>query len=156
MKRAIFLIVAVSCLAAIPAAGQTLATVGAGGIFPAGTTFNGVPLNGLQSGYGFEIDPAGSAIGQFCSVLLGVNALGGQQNIVVVGKASGGTRTAANMVTVSGTCTIDMGDGSAPLLGVPFTVAVTTDSSGQGTIGLTLGLNTLPAAAVNQGSMTIQ
>jgi hypothetical protein len=28
---------------------QTSVTVGAGGIYPAGTTFNGVPINGLQS-----------------------------------------------------------------------------------------------------------
>jgi hypothetical protein len=49
-----------------------------------------------------------------------------------------------------------MGDGTAPLLGVPFTATITTNASDQGTIGLVLGLNTLPAATVNQGSMTIK
>ena len=156
MKRTILISIVFGALVVAPALGQTITTVGAGGVFPAGTTFNGVPLNGLQSGYGIQIESTGSATGQFCTILLGVTALGAPRNIAVVGKASSGSRTAANVATFSGTCTIDMGDGSAPLLGVPFTAAITTNSSDQGTIGLTLGLNTLPTATVNQGSMSIR
>ena len=36
------------------------------------------------------------------------------------------------------------------------TATITTNANSQGTIGLLLGLTTLPAATVNQGSMTIQ
>ena len=156
MKRTVLITIVFGALVAAPAIGQTITTVGAGGIFPAGTAFNGVPLNGLQSGYGIEIDPAGSAIGQFCTTLLGVTALGVPQNIVVVGRATSGSRLGGNIATFSGTCTINMGDGSAPLPGVPFTATITTNSSDQGTIGLTLGLSTLPTATVNQGSMSIR
>jgi hypothetical protein len=140
-----------------PAAAQeTSVTAGAGGIFPPGTTFNGVPINGLQSGYGVSIASGGSALGQFCTVLLGVNALGLQQNIVIVGQASGGSRTAANIATFSGTCSVNMGDGTPPTLGVPFTATITTDANDQGGIGLVIGVTTLPSAVVNVGSMTIK
>ena len=96
-----------------PASAQTTSvTAGPGGIYPPGTTFGGVPINGLQSGYGVEITGT-SALGQFCTVLLGVNALELQQNVVIEGKASSGSRTAANIATFSGTCTVNMGARSA-------------------------------------------
>jgi len=139
-----------------PAAAQeTSVTAGAGGIFPPGTTFSGVPINGLQSGYGVEITST-SAIGQFCTVLLGVNAIGLQQNIVIQGTASSGSRTAANIATFSGTCSVNMGDGTPPTPGVPFTATITTDANDQGSIGLVIGLTTLPNAVVSAGSMTIK
>jgi hypothetical protein len=49
-----------------------------------------------------------------------------------------------------------MGDGTPPLPAVPFTATITTDANDQGTIGLVLGLTTLPNATINQGSMTIE
>jgi len=156
MKRILLITVVLSALIALPAAGQVNITVGAGGIYPAGTTFSGVAINGLQSGYGVEVSSTGSALGQFCTVLLGTTALGGQQNIVIEGKASSGSRTAANIATFSGSCSINMGDGTAPLLGVPFTATITTNANDQGSIGLVLGLTTLPNASVSQGSMTIK
>ncbi len=139
-----------------PALAQTIVSVGAGGIFPAGTTFSGVPINGLQSGYGIEIVPGGPAIGQFCTVLVGISLTGAEQTIVIQGKATGGSQTAANVATFSGTCTINMGDGSLPVSGVPFTATITTDANDQGTIGLLLGQTTLPNATVDLGSMTIR
>lgn len=156
MKRRLLITLVFGALIGAPAMAQTIVTVGAGGIFPAGTTFSGVPINGLQSGYGVEVTSTGSGLGQFSTVLLGVTTLGAPQNIVVTGKATSGSRTAANIATFSGTCTIDLGNGSAPLLGVPFVATITTNSSDLGTIGLTLGLSTLPAATVNQGSMSIR
>ena len=156
MKRLLLIVIVLGAFAALPAMAQVNITAGAGGIYPAGTTFNGVPINGLQSGYGVEISSTGSALGQFCTVLLGLNNLGLPQNIVIEGKASGGSRTASNIVTFSGSCSINMGDGTAPLLGVPFTATITTNANDQGTICLVLGLNTLPAATVNQESMSIR
>jgi len=132
---------------------QSAVTVAAGGVYPAGTTFSGVSINGLQSGYGVVIS-GGSAAGQFCTVLLGVSALG-PQNITIEGTASSGSRS-GSVATFSGTCSVNMGDGSPPLTGVPFTATIATDANGQGTIGLVLGITTLPAATVSQGSMTIQ
>lgn len=135
---------------------ETSVTVGAGGIYPTDTTFNGVPINGLQSGYGIGIGSTGTALGQFCTVLLGVNAAGLKQVITIEGEASAGSQVAGNVVTFSGTCTINMGDGTLPLPGVPFTATITTDGNDQGTIGLVFGSTTLPNATINQGSMTIQ
>lgn len=155
MKRVLIVSVLLG-LAAGVAAGQTSVTVGAGGIYPPGTTFNGVPINGLNSGYGVLIAADGAAEGQFCTTLLGISALGLEQNISIVGRATSGEKTAANVTVFSGTCTVDMGDGTAPIPGVPFTATVTTDINDQGGIGLVIGANNLPDAVVNAGSMTIE
>jgi len=140
----------------VPGSAQsTSVTVGAGGVYPSGTSFGGVAINGLQSGDGVEITGT-SALGQFSTVLLGVNALGLQQNIIIEGTASSGSQTAGNIATFSGTCTVNMGDGTPPIPGVPFTATITTDANDQGSIGLVIGLTTLPSATVNAGSMTIE
>jgi hypothetical protein len=138
-----------------PPSPPTLVGVGAGGVYPDGTTFNGVPISGLQSGYGVEITGT-SALGQFCTVLLGIAVGGLEQNIIIEGKAASGSRTAANTVTFSGTATVNMGDGTPPTPGVAFTATITTNASDQGTIGLVIGATTLPNAVVNSGSMTIK
>ncbi|HEY8134051.1 MAG TPA: hypothetical protein VII12_19400, partial [Thermoanaerobaculia bacterium] len=67
----------------------------------------------------------------------------------------GGSNAAANVATVTGTCTIDMGNGTPPLTGVPFVATFTTDNQGLGTLGLVLGATSLPAATINDGHMTI-
>jgi Ice-binding-like len=125
-----------------------VAGVGVAGVYPAGTTFGGVPISGLQSGFGVEITGT-SALGQFTTVLLGVSN-GQPVNIVVEGTATSGSRSAANIVTFSGTCTVN----GAPA--VPCTATLTTNASDQGTIGLVIGSTTLPNAVVNTGSMTIK
>ena len=138
-------------------ADQSLATGGAGGIYPPGTTFDGVPINGLQLGFGVEINPDdSSALGQLCTILIGVSPLGLEQDITIEGQITNASRNAANMAVLSGTASVDMGDGLPPTPGIPFTATVTTDANGQGTVGLVLGLTTLPAATVNAGSMTIE
>jgi hypothetical protein len=142
--------------ASIQAQIETSVTAAAGGIYPPGTSFNGVPINGLKTGFGVLLAGDGSALGQFHTLLLGISALGLQQNISVDGKASSGSRTAANIATFSGTCTINMGDGTPPTPNVPFTVTVTTNANEQGSLGLVLGLTTLPNASINVGSMTIK
>jgi hypothetical protein len=155
MKRTLLITFALIALAASPAASQTNVTVGAGGVFPAGSTFGGVPVSGLQSGYGVEINGT-SALGQFCTTLLGVNVLGQQQYIIIEGTASSGAVNAANIVTFSGTSTVNMGNGTPPTPGVPFTATITTDANDQGAIGLRIGATTLPNATVNAGTMTIK
>lgn len=139
------------------AADQALATGAAGGVYPPGTILNGVPLNGLQLGFGVEIDPDyGSGLGQLCVVLIGVSPLGMEQDIMIDGQATGGSRIAPNIAVFSGTASVDMGDGTPPTPGIPFTATVSSDPNGQGTIGLVLGLTSLPNATVNAGSMTVE
>src|SRR2546423_267338 len=72
MKRLLLIVIVLGAFAAVPAAGQVNVTVGAGGIYPAGTTFSGVTINGLQSGYGIENSSIGSALGQFWPGPLGL------------------------------------------------------------------------------------
>ena len=158
MKRALVLtsILLGGALIAAPAMSQASVTVGSGGFYPPGTTFNGVPINGLQSGYGVQIAADNSAHGQFCTVLLGVSALGQEQKIIIEGKATSGEKRTANVATFSGTCTVNLGDGTPPTPGVPFTATITSGVNDQGTIGLVIGATTLPDAIVNLGSMTIE
>lgn len=131
---------------------ETRVTGGAGGVFPGGTTLNDVSLDGLRFGMGVIITSTGSAIGQFQATLLAL----GPQNIEINGKATEGSVGLGGTATFRGACSLDMGDGGLPLQSVPFTVTVTTNAEGQGTLGLVIGSTSLPTATVNEGSMTIQ
>jgi hypothetical protein len=133
---------------------DTSVTAGAAGIYPSDTSFNGVPISGVEFGFGVIVGTP--TIGQFCVVLVGIEAGGIQQRIKIQGEASGGQQTSANAAVFSGSSSIDMGDGTAPISGVPFTATVTTDGNDQGTLGLVIGDSTLPNASVSQGSMTIK
>ena len=137
-------------------AAQTIATAGVGGTYPPGTSFAGGSVNGLQSGFGAELNLDGSGLGQFCAVLLGTSGLGLEQNIRIEGEVASGSRPAPNITVLTGTATIDLGDGLPAAEGVPFTATVTTDPAGLGTIGLVTGLASLPVAPLNAGSIKVQ
>jgi hypothetical protein len=157
MNRLGFALMTVLALATLtapaPVAAQDAAGVtgAAEATFPDGATFNGVPLRGLTLGQGMFIAPDGSATGQFQAVLLGTSLLGLPQNITVEGEVASGSVGADGSATFSGTATVDMGDGSPALPGVPFTVTV----SG-GSLGLILNAVALPTATVTAGSITIK
>jgi hypothetical protein len=126
--------------------------VGAGeGIFPSGASLNGVRLNGLQVGKGVLTSGNGLALGDFQTLLLGTSILGQPQNINVQGPASSGSRNADGSVTFAGVSIVDMGDGSAPLTGVPFSVTATTQG-----LTLTVGVTALPTATLTAGHITIE
>ena len=131
-------------------------TAAAAGSYPGGTTYGGVTVGGLRFGAGVEIPGDTSARGDFQGTLLGTSALGQPQNIAVEGRASSGSSDGARNATFSGTCTVDMADGTAPSTGVPFNATVATDAGGETTLTLTLGTTKLPAVKVNTGSITIQ
>jgi hypothetical protein len=125
---------------------------GAGeGIFPAGASFNGVPVNGLQFGKGVGIREDSTAIGDFQALLLGTSLLGQPQNINVAGLARNGAVNPDGSATFSGLCAVDMGDGTPPLTGVPFSVTATTEG-----LRLILGNTPLPMATLTAGSITIE
>ena len=161
MKRSTVLFNALLAVAALAApqatamAAPAVATAGAGGSYPANTTFAGVSINGLQSGFGAELDLDGTGVGQFCAILLGLSPLGVEQNVRLEGEVTGGSQLAPNVAVLSGTATVDLGDGLPPAEGVPFTATITTDANGLGTIGLVTALASLPNATMNVGSMTI-
>jgi hypothetical protein len=141
----------------VPAEAQTETSVtgAAEGIFPSGASYLGVPLNGLTLGMGLGV-AGGWALGQFQATLLGVSALGLEQDIQIEGYATSSVPSEPNTAIFSGTCTVELGDGTPPVPEVPFTVAVAVNAEGTGSLTLTLGGTSLPAVTINQGSMTIR
>jgi hypothetical protein len=120
-------------------------------IFPNGAAFNGVRLSGLTLGQGLFIGQDGSATGQFQAVLLGTSLLGLPQDVIVEGNVRAGSLAGDGSATFSGTATVNMGDGTATLLEVPFWVTASTKS-----LGLTLYATELPTATLTAGSITIE
>ena len=131
------------------AAGETQVTAAARGLFPANSSFNGIPLSGSTFGLGSVLDGIGGAVGDFEIVLAGTTPLGQPQDITLIGKVSGGTVNDVGNVTITGTGTLDMGDGSLPL-SVPFAAVVTLDG-----LQLTIGTTALPTQALSEGSVFI-
>ena len=139
-------------VAPAPVAAQDAGVTGAAeAAFPDGATFNGISLKGLTLGQGMFIAPDGSATGQFQAVLLGTSLLGTPQNVTVEGEVRGGSVAADGSATFSGTATVDMGDGTLPLPGVPFIVTVSA-----GSLALILNAVAFPTATVTAGSITIK
>jgi len=157
MKRqAIFLAVllaaAVGLAPSIARAGDDGGMVaGAGaGVFATGATFAGLSLSSLQFGQGVLTGTGdGWASGVFHTVLLGTSSLGQLQRVTVEGNVDAGS--IAGTATFSGLATVDMGDGSLGLPGVPFSVSVGPDR-----LQLTLGSSSLPAAVLSAGAIAIE
>jgi len=120
-------------------------------ILPEGATFNGVLLSGLTIGQGVFIARDGSAAGQFQAVLMGTSFLGTPQNVTLEGEVRNGAVGGDGSATFDGTATVEMGDGTLPLPGVPFTVTVST-----GSLALILDAVALPTASLSAGSITIE
>lgn len=142
--------ITLASVSAVAQGGDT-GVAGAGELsFPDGATFNGVSLNGLEVGTGLAISSEGTATGQFFGVLVGTTALGPRE-IDVDGEVRTGSVGQDGSATFGGSATVDMGDGSLPLLDVPFTVTATTEG-----LLLTLGASTLPSATLTAGTITIE
>ncbi|MFN2546090.1 MAG: hypothetical protein ABR567_01525 [Myxococcales bacterium] len=126
---------------------------GAGqGAFPAGAVWQGVPLSALSFGASVGLGAAGAADGYFQTTLVGV---GGARNILVNGTATSGSATVGGPASFSGTCALDMGDGTPPLT-VPFAATLATDAAGNVTLALTLNGQRLPVAAIGSGNYGTQ
>ena len=158
IRRAITLVaiaVSFSSASALAQSQPTLGGAGAG-VFPEGAAFNGVSLSALSFGMGAVLlTNDGTATGTFESTLTGTSLLG-RRNIVVVGNLTSGSGQAGGPATYSGLCSIDLGDGTPLLRGLPFTVIAARLPNTQWGLTLLLGLTLLPAATVNTGSVTIQ
>jgi len=135
---------------------QTTVTAAGDGLFPSGASFNGVSLSALSFGMGTVNLTDGTATGAFESTLTGTDTTGVARNIVVVGTPTSGSGQSGGPATYSGLCSVNPGDGTPSLTGVPFTVTVATLSNGKWGLTLTLGTTNLPAAALNTGSVTIK
>jgi hypothetical protein len=140
------------------AAPPTYVSAGAGGIYPQGAALAGMDVQGLQLAVGSEIGPDGSAAGTFTVVLLGVSPLPGElRPITVEGSVAAGSLGAANVAVVSGTATLDLGDGLPPAPDIPFTATLARDAAtARGTVALVIGSTELPPATLDEGSVSIQ
>lgn len=129
----------------------TLVTAAGAGVFPATANWGGVQLSGGTFGQGMAVNADGSARGDFQTILAGTSLLGATTRILVVGWATAGTANADGSVSISGTCRVDMGDGSAPSVGVPFTATITAAG-----FQLTVGATVLPTLMKNGGWIYIE
>lgn len=154
MKNKLVLLILVA-LFAIPAYAQ-LAPVpavvtGAGAAtFGPGAALSGVTLSSMRFGIGVDLPGDGPASGDFQATLIAAS-----RKIVVEGKATSGSK-GLTVTTFSGTCSLDLGDGSAITTGVPFTVSVATPAGGTPTLALVIGTTTLPSAALSAGAVRVQ
>ena len=89
-------------------------------------------------------------MGEFQAVLLGSSPPGTPQNVTVDGEVQSGAVGAEGSATFRGTATVDMGDGTLPLPGVPFAVV------SAGSLALILNAVALPTATVTAGSITVK
>jgi hypothetical protein len=151
LKRTILAVL----LAALPAAAQSANSAGGAGraVLPAGAVWNGVPLSGLRFGAGVIFTSPGTAQGALQTALVSVPVNGVSRVIKVTGDVTAGNGIVGGRATFSGLGTVDPGDGSAPLVSVPFTVTLSPGAAP--TVTLTLNGQTLPAALLSAGNVTV-
>jgi hypothetical protein len=152
---AILVTAAALCLGSQQALALTETTVdmAGGGLFPPNTIYQGYPLTSLRYGVGVSVFSDGTATGDLDITCVGSDGNGGQRTYTLEGKATSGSVPKSSQVIFSGTCSVDMGDGSPPFTGVTYSVKV--DSSKQ-TLQLTIGGTTLNIATGNKGRITIK
>lgn len=131
-------------------------TAAGGGVLASGAPYRSVTLASLKFGMGFLIAANGTASGDLESTLQGTSQAGQPQTITVVGKATAGSANVGGPANLSGTCSVDMGDGTATLSGVPFALTISKGAGGKWTLLMVLSGTNLPLATVNTGSITVR
>lgn len=121
------------------------------GLIAGPTVLAGVSVASLEIGTGVFINPDGSAMGAFHAVLVGTSALGKPQQVTLEGNVTTGALTSGGQARFGGSATLNLGDGTAALLGVPFSVTAGADS-----LLLAVDVTTLPAAGVSAGAIAIE
>ena len=133
------------------AAGESGTVTGAArATFAAGAALGSVTLSSVDLGTGTFIESDGSGFGVFSAVLTGRSLTSQDQQITVDGSAGRGAIGPDGRAYFSGTATVNFGDGTPSLSGVPFSVSTTADS-----LVLTINSTTLPAAQVTAGTISI-
>jgi hypothetical protein len=152
------ILAAALALSAPRAEAQSESSVTAAGnaVLPSGASFGTVTLKDIKFGIGAFVAASGAATGDVESTLHGTSTKGKTQTITMEGKPTTGSARAGGPGNLAGTCTVDMGDGTPPLSGVPFALTVSSGADGKWTMLLTLGDTHLPPATVNAGSVTVR
>lgn len=118
--------------------------------FAQGATLGSIALKSLELGTGVFIELDGSATGVYSAVVTGKSLLGQSQQITVDGKVLRGEVAPDGRAYLSGIATVNLGDGTPSLSGLPFSVSTTGDS-----VRLTFASTALPAARLAAGNITI-
>jgi hypothetical protein len=126
--------------------GDSIVSGGGAGVFPAGASFNGVELAGGTFGLGAQISSTGSAIGDFELQLNGTSIIGLSQWITITGWVTSATSNPDGSVTLNGTGTLDLGDGTAQTGGLAFVA-----TAGPSGLTVTIGSTTLPTLPKSDG-----
>jgi hypothetical protein len=126
-------------------------TGAASGAFASGAVLNSVALSSFDLGTGVFIDPDGTASGAFNTVLSGRSALGVPTQVTVDGNVTQGAIAPDGRAYLSGIATINFGNGTPALSGVPFSATTTATS-----LVLAIGATSLPAAQLTEGTVSIQ
>ncbi len=119
--------------------------------FGPGAALGSVALSSLDFGAGIFIEPDGSGTGVFSAVLNGRSSLGQARQIAIDGEVLRSALTPDGRALFSGTATVNLGDGTPTLSGVPFNVTTTANS-----VRLALDSTMLPAAQLVGGTLNIQ
>jgi hypothetical protein len=130
--------------------GEQNDTAAAAGVFPTTPTFNGVELAGGIYGVGIRTTPGGTTYGDLHAEFTGISLIGLYQIISVDGWVTSMTVTGGT-VTLTGTASLDMGDGPPPTDGLPMTG--TMDANG---LTLTVGGSSLPTLPKTDGYTDIE
>jgi hypothetical protein len=118
--------------------------------FAAGATYGSVALKTLELGTGVFIEPDGTANGVYSAVLTGKSLLGQTQQITIEGKVLHGEVAPDGRIYFNGIATINLGNGTPSLSGVPFSVSTTGES-----VGLSIDSTAFPDAQLASGNITI-
>jgi hypothetical protein len=151
LLTAVSVVTAILCPAPAGAQTETFVTGAGAGVFPEGANYLGVSLKGLDVGMGLGVADTWG-VGQFQVTL---NSAEGQ-DILVEGLVSSSSPSTPGTAVFRGTCTVDPGNGALVLTGVPFAAMAVANPDGTGTLTLNLGGTNLPAAAINEGYLTVQ
>jgi hypothetical protein len=129
--------------------GEMMATAAAAGAFSTTPSLNGVELAGGIFGLGVRT-ASGTGYGDLELQLSGISLIGMFQQVTVSGWITGVTVNGGT-VTMSGTCTLDMGDGAPPANGVPLAATLTTSG-----IAVTVGGTALPTLPKSDGFIVLE
>jgi hypothetical protein len=138
------------------AQGSTTIVQAGSGLFEGFAAYQGVHLASLKFGMGGDVAVSGGgADGDLSCTLIGRNIADGlPRQITLEGKIGAGGVSPAGVVTVSGTGSVDPGDGSPILTGIAFNLNLTPDTEGRGILVLIVDATALKAAVVTHGGMT--
>jgi hypothetical protein len=136
--------------AAAVGADNVITSAGAG-VFPAGANVLGIELAGGTFGVGAQTSSTGAAVGTLEVQYNGTSLIGLSQWLTVNGWITSATANPDGTVTLNGTGTLDMGDGTAPTGGLALVATL-----GPTGIAVSIGGTTFPTLPKSDGWVFVE